>query len=486
MLWGDGDPIISGVGADTTIICPDEPQFSTPTASDPCGQGVTMTQKTDTIPGDCPDHYTVVRTWIAINDCGNSDTAIQIIEHLPNPNPEILLGQPDIVLGDTIFAGCDESVTIPFPEIETPCGPADVYYSRSDGGLWADPFPEGETEVCYWGISPCGYSTDTLCLWVIVDPCDQEQTGHCTMTQGFYGNAGGLYCNGMGTAALIEDLLSGSDLILGSNGKTLTFTSGDSDCIIGLLPGGGPPKSISGVNSCDDLSGIKLKKGNIHNILLAQTITLGLNLRLDEELGGLEILSDTLLTAPSSGCGEEGDTVAGPYTKYAIPLSVYNELSDNGNIVPTVADLFALANIGLGDGDVGATSLGDIADALGVINDSFDECAFGYFQLYLQSVAAETEGLPKEEATALDLNIYPNPFAYSANIEFTAIESGHALVEVYSITGAKVATLFDGMVNEGNQYKFTFAGDPGMKQVTYICVIRSEGETRIKRMIMMR
>lgn len=486
-LKGDAGPIISDVGNDTTIICPETPVFSEPSVFDPCDPTVTLAVRTDSIPGDCPDSYTLIRTWTATNECGQTTIETQTIIHLPNPNPVILSGLLTDALGDTITADCGEQVILPFPEIETPCGPAEVFYSRSDGGNWTDPFEPGSTDVCYWGISPCGYSTDTVCILVIVEPCDTTSQ-FCSLTQGYYGNSGGYFCNGMGTADLIESLLAGGDLVVGSNGHTMTFTSGNSGCIIDLLPGGGPAKKINGANTCASHPGIQTKKGRIHNILLAQTITLGLNMRLSASLGDLPMYSDTLMTAPSSGCGGEGDTATGDYTSRIIPSSVYNVLSQNGAITPTVNDLFALANTALGGGAVGATSLSAIADAAAKINEGFDECAFGYFvqPLYLQSTIAQDNSQPLAEASSIEMTISPNPFSSSASIEFTAPGNGHAVVEVYTITGARVAVLFDGNVEEGRTYQYQFAGDPSVKSTTYICVIRTDKETRFERMLMMK
>jgi hypothetical protein len=485
-LKGNSGPEIAGVGPDTTIICPDIPVFSEPTVYDPCDPDATLDFETDSIPGDCPDHYTLIRTWTATNECGFTSTASQTIIHLPNPNPEILLLNASREVEDTMTAGCDEEVTIPFPEIITPCGAAEVFYARSDGGAWEDPFEPGTTEVCYWGISPCGFSTDTLCIYVLIGPCDDSQ--FCSLTQGFYGNPGGTFCNGMGTAELIESLLAQGNLVVGSGGNTLTFEAGESACIIALLPGGGPAKKITGANTCASHPGIQTKKGKIHNILLAQTITLGLNLRLSGDLGNLNIYSDTLLTAPSSGCDGEGDTITGPYVKRTIPASVYNVLSQNGNITPTVNDLFALANTGLGGGSVGATTLSAISDAASRINEGFDECAFGHFQmpLYLQSMAALGGITPAEEVTSALLKIFPNPFSTTATIEFTAPQNGNALVEIYTLTGQRVAVIYDGKVEEGITYRHTFTGDPGVNQMTYMCVIRTGQETRYERLLMVR
>lgn len=45
---------------------------------------------------------------------------------------------------------------------------------------------------------------------------------------------------------------------------------------------------------------------------------------------------------------------------------------------------------------------------------------------------------------------YPNPFNPSTNIEFTLAKSGIAKLEIYSVTGQKVATLVDGRMPAGN------------------------------------
>lgn len=486
VLKGESAPVIAGVLADTTVICPNEPVFSEPTVYDPCDPNATLTFVTDSIPGDCPDSYTLIRTWTATNECGYSSSDSQTIVHLPNPNPEIVSRSPVINADEPIIAGCNEDVSIPFPEIITPCGPATVSYDRSDGGNWEDPYGSGTTDVCFWGVSPCGFSTDTTCFQVIVGPCEDSQ--FCSLTQGFYGNYGGTFCNGMGTSALIQSLLAQGDLVIGFNGNTMTFHSGESDCIIDLLPGGGPAKKITGSNTCASHPGIQMKKGRINNILLAQTITLGLNLRLDGELGALNIYSDTLTTAPSSGCNNDGDTITGPYVKYSIPVSVYNVLSQNGNITPTVNDLFALANTGLGGGAVGATTLSAISDAVSRINEGFDECAFGQFelQLELQSMAIQGEIAKEKGDINPGLRIFPNPFSSGTNIEFTAQDNEDAVVEVYTLTGYRVAVLYNGKVEEGITYNFTFTGDPVLKQMTYMCVVRTGNETNIQRILMVR
>jgi hypothetical protein len=474
-------PAINGVGDDETIVCPAEPEFSVPTASDLCDPNPSLEYEDEFVQGSCGAEYSVTRTWTATDACGNSSTASQTINVIPS-EPVVEGGQTD-----DVYAECGEEVVLEYPEITSDCGEVEIVITRSDGGEWGDPFEPGtETEICYYGVDECGNYTETFCFTVTVGPCGDE---YCTLTQGFYGTDGGSFCNGMGTAELIESLLAQGNLVVGSNGNTMTFTAGNSGCIIELLPGQGPAKTISGANTCASHPGIQKKNGRIFNILLAQTITLGLNLRLSDDLADLPIYSDTLVTAPSSGCDEEGDTITGAWTKYAIPQSVYNLLSQNGNIVPTVGDLYALANTGLGGGDITGTTLSDISSAVDKINIGFDECRIGYFQEPVEEIPLQSgpAGSPVADGQEnLILNAYPNPFNTAANISFTSPVAGHVALEVYSLTGARVATLFDGMVEAGQAYKFEFRGDNNVYQATYVVVVRTERDTKFQRILMVR
>jgi hypothetical protein len=47
------------------------------------------------------------------------------------------------------------------------------------------------------------------------------------------------------------------------------------------------------------------------------------------------------------------------------------------------------------------------------------------------------------------LKVYPNPFTERLNIEFSSINDAQALLEIYSITGSKLETLFNGPVKAG-------------------------------------
>jgi hypothetical protein len=54
--------------------------------------------------------------------------------------------------------------------------------------------------------------------------------------------------------------------------------------------------------------------------------------------------------------------------------------------------------------------------------------------------------------------VYPNPFTTKTNIQFTASESGRAIVELYNIAGRRIRTLFSANVVQGEVYNASFGG----------------------------
>ncbi|MEZ4961588.1 MAG: SdrD B-like domain-containing protein [Saprospiraceae bacterium] len=89
-------PVFLTVPADVTVACGDPvPAFGTPTADDAC-LNVTLVSHTDSLPR--ADGYDLVRTWTAIDGCGNSAVASQTIAVNLNGVPS-LVGVP----ADTII-----------------------------------------------------------------------------------------------------------------------------------------------------------------------------------------------------------------------------------------------------------------------------------------------------------------------------------------------------------------------------------------------
>src|SRR5690606_35844517 len=76
------------------------------TATDNCTDPVSdITYSDTTIPGSCPDTYTIERTWTAVDDCGNASDCVQTITVEDTPPPVIT---------------CPASVTVECDEVIDP------------------------------------------------------------------------------------------------------------------------------------------------------------------------------------------------------------------------------------------------------------------------------------------------------------------------------------------------------------------------------
>ena len=127
---------------DGIFECADDVVFDTPEASDDCGDAEVSLNSDEVIPGDCPNRFTRIITFIATDNCGNvSDPFIititvndqtpptsdplpdigpfQCYEDIPAANPEDVTGEADncggpvVVnfIGDSPDPGCSGFVT---------------------------------------------------------------------------------------------------------------------------------------------------------------------------------------------------------------------------------------------------------------------------------------------------------------------------------------------------------------------------------------
>jgi hypothetical protein len=93
---------------------------------------------------------------------------------------------------------------------------------------------------------------------------------------------------------------------------------------------------------------------------------------------------------------------------------------------------------------------------------------------YTEQVTSRITSRKSPEATEIKTFkqpiVYPNPFTTKTNIQFTAAESGKAVVELYNILGAKTQTLFSKDVVQGQQYN-VLAGEAQLPKGIYIYTI---------------
>ena len=77
--------------ADESLTCGQTPAPAT--VSDNCDPNPTLTFSDQTSQGNCPDNYTITRTWTASDHCGNSSTRIQTITY-SDTTPPVITGVP--------------------------------------------------------------------------------------------------------------------------------------------------------------------------------------------------------------------------------------------------------------------------------------------------------------------------------------------------------------------------------------------------------
>ncbi len=85
-------PIFTSVPANVTVDCYLIPPVGTPTASDNCTSGATVSFLGEvSVPGICPVFKILTRTWRAMDVCGNSATASQVITVTDYNAPQFLV-----------------------------------------------------------------------------------------------------------------------------------------------------------------------------------------------------------------------------------------------------------------------------------------------------------------------------------------------------------------------------------------------------------
>ena len=315
----------------------------------------------------------------------------------------------------------------------------------------------------------------------------------CTYTQGYYGNIGGMSCaEGVSytTSGLIQKALEsyGGKMTIGikANGISGDFnefghsvwmqSTEDIDDIIRVLPGGGSSYVLPvGEKKLSDITGASpyLRKGNINSTLLAQTITLGLNLGINSELGTFALKSGTLATAaPDGGCGSQTPKARScSFDVYTPTINEYKYINIPAVVdalpVKTVQGLFDMANFALGGGTPlpAGVTLSNLANAVDVINNAFDECriSMGYDKTPLTCIA---------DRAAFTVN--PNPIVDFATITYQFNYISDVTIEVWTIGSVKLYTQLDTNTSSclGKSvlinYPFTTSGSYIIKIITNI------------------
>jgi hypothetical protein len=346
-----------------------------------------------------------------------------------------------------------------------------------------DPVTGGTVSFTYIAWDNCTEDSCTSVFTVVPCPIDEL----CTYGQGLYGSQNGTACNleySVGGSELVASMLAEGPLVIGSGNNQIIFNEGDAGLIADILPGSNKNKNLvlSGVcipsENISCLNSYLGKQGRITNKLLAQTLTLGLNLRVYGGLQFLPLEAGKKLTTQEKVSCEYGSGVVpiscepeyDPYQYYELEEDVLCYMAENGYEL-TVSGLYKLANEVLGgtvDPATASTCAVDsekIAETIATINGAFEGCrAFvGYvddeFECDeppgLKSVLVD-ESIQTEKR--VELKAYPNPFGDHVRFEITSAEDGQGSLSLYNQQGRKVADILSRYLMQGKSYSIVFDG----------------------------
>ena len=126
LLFDTTPPMITCPAVISPIECGASPSFGLATALDACDVLVDITFSDISTPGFCLQEYSVTRTWIATDDCGNSSSCSATIAVQDNTPPVISCsvvvspvecGTPPFFVAPTAIDACDVLVEITFSDV---------------------------------------------------------------------------------------------------------------------------------------------------------------------------------------------------------------------------------------------------------------------------------------------------------------------------------------------------------------------------------
>ena len=114
--------------SDLVLDCTDALSDELPAATDNCSD-VAVSVSDEVVAGECPQEYTVIRTFTAVDDCGNASTMVQNVTFVDDEAPVVVSGYSS----DVIYVNNLDGESVPAADlvIEDNCD-ADASWSSSD------------------------------------------------------------------------------------------------------------------------------------------------------------------------------------------------------------------------------------------------------------------------------------------------------------------------------------------------------------------
>lgn len=107
-------PLLSGIPSNTQVDCNSIPDMPTPDVSDNCDDNVAITMNESIVGSGC--FYTIIRTWIASDDCGNTTIVSQSIQ-VEDTEAPIFINVPA-----EMTVECSNVGALPLPQVIDDCG----------------------------------------------------------------------------------------------------------------------------------------------------------------------------------------------------------------------------------------------------------------------------------------------------------------------------------------------------------------------------
>ena len=230
-------PVFTEVPADYTALCHEEHPLDDAAATDNCAETVTITVTADTTAGNCPQEYTVTRTFTAEDGCENTTTATQIIQIIDTLAPTFVEALP----GDTTV-DCHAVPAAATLTAEDLCETVDVTFAED---TTAGDCPDAYTLTRTWSTSDaCGNATSHTQVVTVqdttppsIDASAMDLTVECdgagnildylTWQSSNAGAAASDLCGDVTWSHAVDSTSDDCDGAVGSS--TVTFTATD-DC----------------------------------------------------------------------------------------------------------------------------------------------------------------------------------------------------------------------------------------------------------------
>ena len=162
----ENPPVFSNVPADTTAECPVVPPIVDPDVTD-CSAFTLEFEETQ-IGGLCPLPSQIIRTWIATDECGNTDTVTQIVTMTAPMDTSMIVFDPPSLLD--ITAACSDTLDFDSVTVTTTCpaGGLDVFVEDvvNNNGDCSQPFSVTRTWIAH---DACG-NLDSISQTLFIGP----------------------------------------------------------------------------------------------------------------------------------------------------------------------------------------------------------------------------------------------------------------------------------------------------------------------------